>query len=42
MFILSWIPSCLEFWSVNQSSKYENSQSKVLQNVKLFGEITNN
>ena len=36
MFLFS-ISSGLEFWSVNHTSIYENSELKVLKNVKFFG-----
>ena len=42
MLILSSISSGLEFWSVNDTSIYENSESNVFKNIKLFGEISNN
>ena len=42
MFILSSISSSLKFWSVNYTSMYENSESKVLKNIKFLGEISNN
>ena len=42
MFILSSISSGLEFWSVNHTSIYENSQLKVFKNVELLGEISDN
>ena len=42
MFILSFISSSLEFWSVNHSSIYENYELKDFQNVKFLGEISNN
>ena len=41
MFILSSTSSGLEFWSVNQTSIYENSESKVSKNIKILGEISN-
>ena len=41
MFLLSSIYSGLEFWSVNNTSIYGNSESKVFKNLKLFGEISN-
>ena len=41
MFILSSISSSLEFWSVNHTSKYENSELKVFKNMKFLGEISN-
>ena len=42
MFILTSISNGLEFWSVNHTSIYENSESKLLKNVKFLGEISNN
>ena len=42
MFILSSITSGLEFWSVNYTSIYENSESKVFKNITFLGEISNN
>ena len=42
MLILSSISSGLEFWSVNHTSKYKNSKSKVFKNMKCLGEISNN
>ena len=42
MFFLSFISSCLEFWSVNHTSIYENSESNVFKNRKFLGEISNN
>ena len=42
MFILSSISRGLEFWSVNQTSIYENSESKVFKNIKFLSEIINN
>ena len=41
MLILSFISSGLEFWSVNQTSIYENSELKVYKNIKFLGEISN-
>ena len=41
MFILSSISSDLEFWSVNHTSIYENSELKVFKNIKFLGEISN-
>ena len=37
MFILSSISRGLKFWSVNHTSVYENSESKVFKNKKIFG-----
>ena len=42
MFILPSMSSCLEFWSVNHISIYENSKSKVFKNIKFLDEISNN
>ena len=42
MFILSSTSRDLEFWSVNHTSVYENSELKVLRNTKRFGEISSN
>ena len=42
MFTLSSISRGLEFWSVNHTSIDQNFKSKVLKNIKLFGEISNN
>ena len=42
MFILSSISSSLEFWSVKDTSTYENSELKIFKNIKLLGEISNN
>ena len=42
MFILSSISSRLDFWSVNHTSTYENSESNVCKNIKYFGEISSN
>ena len=41
MFILSSISRGLEFWSVNNTSTYENSESNVFKSMKLLGEISN-
>ena len=41
MFILSFISNGLEFWSVNQTSIYENSELKVFKNITFLGEISN-
>ena len=32
----------LEFWSVNHTSIHKNSESNVLKNIKLSGEIFDN
>ena len=42
MFILSSVSRGLEFWSVNHTSIYKNSESKVFKNLKFLGEIYNN
>ena len=42
MFILFSILRGLELWSVNHTSRYENSELKVFENINLFGEISNN
>ena len=42
MFILSSISSCLEFWSVNHTSIYENSELKILKNITFLGKISSN
>ena len=42
MFILSSTPGGLEFWSVNHTSIYGNSESKVFEKKKLLCEICNN
>ena len=36
IFILSFVSSSLEFWSVNHTSIYEKSKLKVFENVKFF------
>ena len=41
MFVLSSVSNSLGFWSVNHTSIYENSESKVLENIKFLGEISN-
>ena len=41
LFILSSISIGLEFWSVNHTSIYENSESKVIENMTFSGEISN-
>ena len=40
--MLSSISIGLEFWSVNHTSMYENSELKVFKNIKFLGEISNN
>ena len=42
MFILSSISSGLEFWSVNHTLIYQNSESKVFENITFLGEISHN
>ena len=42
MFNLSSISKGLQFWSVKQTSIYENSESKVFKNIKFLVEISNN
>ena len=42
MLILSSISRGLEFCLVNHTSIYENSESKVFENIKLFGELSTN
>ena len=42
MFTLSSTFSGLGFWSVNNTSTYENSESKVFENIKFWIEISNN
>ena len=32
----------LQFWSLNHTSTYESSESKVYENIKCLGEISNN
>ena len=39
MFILSSISRGLEFWSINHTSIYEKSESKVFKNIKCLAEI---
>ena len=41
LFILSSISVGLEFWSVNHTWIYENSESKVIENMTFSGEISN-
>ena len=36
MFILSFISSNLEFWSVSHTSVYENSELNVFKNIIFF------
>ena len=42
MYILFAISKGLEFWSVNHTSIYENSESKVFKNIQFLCEISNN
>ena len=42
MFILSSISRGLEFWSVNHTSLYGNSELKFSKDIKFFSEISNN
>ena len=42
MFILSSIPSGIEFWLVNHTSVYKNSESKDFKNIKCLDVIYNN
>ena len=42
IFILSSISRGSEFWSLNYTSMYENSELKVFKNIKFLGEISNN
>ena len=42
MFILSSISSGAQFWSVNHTSIYENSELMVFKNIKILGEKSNN
>ena len=42
MFIFFSFSSGLEFWLVDHTSIYENSESKVFKNIKCFDEIANN
>ena len=40
MFILSYVYSGLEFWSVNSTSIYQNSELKVSKNMVFLDEIS--
>ena len=40
MFILSSTSSGLEFWSVNHTSVYENSELEVFKNINFFSGIS--
>ena len=42
MFIWPSISRGLEFWSVNHTSLYENSQLKIFKNIDLLGKISSN
>ena len=42
MFILFYISRELEFWSVNHTSIYKNSESNVFKNIKSSGKMSNN
>ena len=42
MFILSFISSRFEFWSVNYTSKNGNPELNIFKNIKLLGEISSN
>ena len=42
MFVLTSIFSSLEFWSVNHTLIYENSELKVFKNLKVLREISKN
>ena len=42
MFILSFISRDFQFWSVNNTSIYENSESKIFKNINFLDEIFNN
>ena len=42
MFILTSISSGLEFWSVNDTSIYENSELKGFKNIKSLRKISSN
>ena len=42
MFTLSFTSSSLEFWSVDHTSIYENSELRVFKNITFLGEISNN
>ena len=41
MLILSPISRGLEFWCINHSSIYENSELKVQKNINFLGKISN-
>ena len=42
IFLLSSISSGLEFWSVNNTSIYRDSELNAFKNAKFVGEICNN
>ena len=42
MFTWPSISRGLEFWSVNHTSTYENSESKIFTNIKFLGDVSNN
>ena len=42
IFILSSISRGSEFWSVNHTSIYKNSESNISKNIKFSDEISNN
>ena len=42
MYILSSIYRGLEFFSVNHTSIYENSESNLFKNRTFLGEVSNN
>ena len=42
MFILSSVSRGLEFWSVNHTSMYQNSESKDFKNKIFWDEISSN
>ena len=42
MFVLSSISRGLEFWLVNYTLIYENSELNVFKNIKFLGQISNN
>ena len=42
MFLLSSISSGLEFWSINHTSIYENSNFNNFENIKVLGETSSN
>ena len=42
MFVLSSVSSNLDFWSVNHTTIYENSELNTFKNIKFCGEISRN